>query len=410
MVVQMSSSKENELAKQMSKKLQSEIEKCQTVSDFVNLVFSFKHDSYTIMPIQIKSEIEKLISVLNNQKPKAVMEIGTANGGTLFLLCQAAATSDAKIISLDLLGGEFGGELFPSWKEPFYQNFSKKNQQLSLIRADSHDSKTFKKVKQILGTKKLDFLLIDGDHEYEGVKKDFLMYGKLVSPSGIIAFHDINPGPKEEVGGVPTFWKEIAGKYPSFEIIDDGRSGSYGIGFLIFESLDKPLMRYTKIAKNLFEIQEFRLNNLQRELHKVNLVVQEKDKKLHDHDQMIIEKDKHLQQFKDELHKVNLAVQEKDKELESLDEIPNLQKTIQNKNQILEKKQEYLENKENEIEQKIQSIKQMKVIISELERIKNENQVQLKQYKAEIEAILNSKTWKTLQKYVKVKKFFTGKN
>jgi len=325
-------------------------------------------------------------------------------------LCQAAATSDAKIISLDLPGGEFGGELFPIWKEPFYQNFSKKNQQLSLIRADSHDSKTFKKVKQILGTKKLDFLLIDGDHEYEGVEKDFLMYRKLVSPSGIIAFHDINPGPKEEVGGVPTFWKEIAGKYPSFEIIDDGRSGSYGIGFLIFESLDKPLMRYTKIAKNLFEIQEFRLNNLQRELHKVNLVVQEKDKELHDHDQMIIEKDKHLQQFKDELHKVNLLVQEKDKELESLDEIPNLQKTIQNKNQILEKKQEYLENKENEIEQKIQSIKQMKVIISELERIKNENQVQFKQYKTEIEAILNSKTWKTLQKYVKVKKFFTGKN
>lgn len=342
MVVQMSSSKEIELAKQMAGKLQSESKKCQTVSDFVNLVFSFKYDSHTIMPIQIKSEIEKLISVLNNQKPKAVMEIGTANGGTLFLLCQAAATSDAKIISLDLLGGKFGGELFPIWKEPFYQNFSKKNQQLSLIRADSHDSETFKKVKQILGTKKLDFLLIDGDHEYEGVKKDFLMYRKLVSPSGIIAFHDINPGPKEEVGGIPTFWKEIAGKYPSFEIIDDdGRSGSYGIGFLIFESLDKPLMRYTKIAKNLFEIQEFRLNNLQRELHKVNLVVQEKDK-----------------------------------ELESLlDEIQNLQKTIS-------------------------SIKQMEVI----------NQVQLKQYKTDIEAILNSKTWKTLQKYVKVKKFLTGKN
>jgi len=154
MVVQMTSTKEIELAKELTKKLQLQSKKCITVSDYVNLVFSFKYDNYSIMPIQIKNEIEKLISVLNNQKPKTLMEIGTANGGTLFLLCQAAATNDATILSLDLLGGKFGGELFPSWKEPFYQNFSKKNQQLSLIRADSHDSNTFKKVKQLLDTKK----------------------------------------------------------------------------------------------------------------------------------------------------------------------------------------------------------------------------------------------------------------
>jgi len=59
MVVQVSSSKEIELAKQMAEKLQLEIKKCRTVSDFVNLVFSFKHGNHSIMPIQIKSEIEK---------------------------------------------------------------------------------------------------------------------------------------------------------------------------------------------------------------------------------------------------------------------------------------------------------------------------------------------------------------
>jgi len=33
-----------------------------------------------------------------------------------------------------------------------------------------------KKIKAILRDKKVDFLFIDADHSYEGVKKDFEMY------------------------------------------------------------------------------------------------------------------------------------------------------------------------------------------------------------------------------------------
>jgi predicted O-methyltransferase YrrM len=40
---------------------------------------------------------------------------------------------------------------------------------------------------------KVDFLFIDADHSYEGVKKDFEMYSPLVRKGGIIAFHDIIP-------------------------------------------------------------------------------------------------------------------------------------------------------------------------------------------------------------------------
>jgi hypothetical protein len=37
---------------------------------------------------------------------------------------------------------------------------------------------------------KIDYLHIDGDHSYEGVKKDFELYSNLLSDNGIISIHD----------------------------------------------------------------------------------------------------------------------------------------------------------------------------------------------------------------------------
>ena len=39
---------------------------------------------------------------------------------------------------------------------------------------------------------KLDFIFIDGDHSYEGVKKDFELYSSIMSENGIITIHDID--------------------------------------------------------------------------------------------------------------------------------------------------------------------------------------------------------------------------
>ena len=37
---------------------------------------------------------------------------------------------------------------------------------------------------------KIDYLHIDGDHSYEGVKKDFELYSSIISENGIITIHD----------------------------------------------------------------------------------------------------------------------------------------------------------------------------------------------------------------------------
>ena len=58
-----------------------------------------------------------------------------------------------------------------------------------------------------------DLIFIDGDHSYNGVKKDFELYKDLLSPRGFVVFHDIDPDHifKGDKGGgeVYKFWQDL---------------------------------------------------------------------------------------------------------------------------------------------------------------------------------------------------------
>jgi len=230
------------IARLAGRKLEELAERTFTPRDVVDLAFGFRfrdpiaslvlgRDVYIdIRPVQVYEEILGLVEIVANLKPRRVLEIGTAGGGTLFIWCRLAS-DDATIISVDLPGGPFGGG-YPMWRAVLYRYFRKPQQKLHLIRGDSHDPRTLEKVEKILGGEELDFLFIDGDHTYEGVKRDFEMYSPLVRSGGIVAFHDIVPGPPENVGGVPVFWSEIKHRYRYLEIVRDWRQGGYGIGVL----------------------------------------------------------------------------------------------------------------------------------------------------------------------------------
>jgi predicted O-methyltransferase YrrM len=211
-------------------KLQQERLKINKLEDLVDFVFNFQIDGLNITPSQIKEEILKLLKILEKIKPKTILEIGTANGGTLFLFSQIASP-DAIIISIDLHGGKFGGG-YPIWKVPLYKSFAKDDQKIYLIRADSHDEKTLEKVKNMLGKRKLDFLFIDGDHTYEGVKKDFEMYSKFVKRGGIIALHDIVYHPFDPECQVDKFWRKLKKLHKTKEIISFLNQTWAGIGLV----------------------------------------------------------------------------------------------------------------------------------------------------------------------------------
>jgi len=219
-------------------KIRKEANKCFNIEDYVSLSYDFHlrlklpliRGIFRISPIQINEEIAQLLNLLAELKPKTLLEIGTANGGTLFLFCQVAEP-DATIISVDLPGGPFGGG-YPEWRIPLYKSFTKEKQRLHLIRADSHDPKTLEIIKKILGDSKLDLLFIDGDHTYEGVKRDFEMYSPLVKKGGIIAFHDIVEHPPETGCEVSRFWNEIKHSYNYLEIVKSWNQKWAGIGVI----------------------------------------------------------------------------------------------------------------------------------------------------------------------------------
>ncbi len=199
------------------------------LNDLVDFCFYGVGD--LIMPLQIPEEILGLLRILNERKPRVVIEIGTAMGGTLFLFCRVA-DKDATIISIDLPGGMFGGGYY-WWRIPLYKRFTLPKQKLHLLRADSHSEETLDKVMNILGGKKADFLFIDGDHSYDGVRMDFEMFSPLVKEGGIIAFHDIVVHPAETGCKVSEFWDEIKkSKCAYSEIVGDWNQGMDGIGLL----------------------------------------------------------------------------------------------------------------------------------------------------------------------------------
>ena len=210
--------------------LNKEIKKINTINDIIKFAFSFKYFGFTIRTCQVKYEIIKLLEIIKDLNSKIILEIGTAGGGTLFLFTKIAKP-DTTIISIDLPDGNFGGG-YKKWKIPIYQSFTKRNQKIKLFREDSHNPKTFKIVKNFLDDKMIDFLFIDGDHTYEGIKKDFEMYSVLVKKGGIIALHDIVECLPEVGCEVSKYWNEIKHDYQFLEIIKDINQKWAGIGVL----------------------------------------------------------------------------------------------------------------------------------------------------------------------------------
>ena len=114
-----------------SKVLAQQSRKCRNIGEYIALTcdvfskFPLKYLGWSIKPAQVPQELEELLTKLSNFNVNRMLEVGTFNGGTLYLFTRII-NSNAEIISLDLVGGAFGGG-YEAFKMPFFTNLLSPN-------------------------------------------------------------------------------------------------------------------------------------------------------------------------------------------------------------------------------------------------------------------------------------------
>jgi predicted O-methyltransferase YrrM len=69
------------------------------------------------------------------------------------------------------------------------------------------------------GAGPVDFIFIDGDHSYDGLRGDWEAWSPLVAPGGIVALHDSRPTPDRDIAsaGSVRYTSEVVLRDPSFD-------------------------------------------------------------------------------------------------------------------------------------------------------------------------------------------------
>ena len=125
-----------------------------------------------------------------------IVEIGSFKGKSTCFIAEGIGNKKMQLICIDPwkdnLMQEKGDVIF----NEFTQNTKKYRDKFSILRGFSYEV-----IKEWPIQRKIDFLWIDGDHSYEGVKKDIFNWIPLVKERSFICFHDYRdaPGVKKAV-------------------------------------------------------------------------------------------------------------------------------------------------------------------------------------------------------------------
>ncbi len=209
---------------QSFRKLKQFHSKQRTIEEIVNMSLTFGgHGYFKVRTMQIYSEIVALARAVESLKPRTILEIGTAYGGTLFIWSHLATE---RVISCDIENKGLAALLYKSFPPP------SSGCRVTLLTGDSHTDAMKEQVAMQLNGKRVDFLFIDGDHSESGVAADYHAYKRFVRPGGIIAFHDIIKKQHLSTNQVYYFWQELKKEVQTEEFIHDPNQTGYGIGIV----------------------------------------------------------------------------------------------------------------------------------------------------------------------------------
>lgn len=176
----------------------------------------YRDPNAPVQPQQQRWEFRRLLKFYERLNPKTVLEIGSADGGSLYQFMKHTLPGGL-FITVDSSGYT---EQWQEWAGRFHHA-------LRAVVGDSIVPSTILKVKSMVSS--VDFLMIDAGHNYKHVRRDFLNYGPLVKPGGAIALHDIATISPDY--GVRKFWLELCRHgYVVQALIAE--QGEYGTGIV----------------------------------------------------------------------------------------------------------------------------------------------------------------------------------
>ncbi|MFD1139448.1 class I SAM-dependent methyltransferase [Paenibacillus urinalis] len=320
-------------------------------------------------------------------KPRQVIELGTHYGCSFFAMCQAIKdfNLETEINAVDTWKGDsqagfYGEEVFEIVNRTIDTYFSEISTKLHRMTFDDALSK--------FEDSSFDIIHIDGFHEYNAVKHDFVSYLPKLRENGVMIFHDIaaNTG-----YGSSIFWKEIKEKYHSFEF-----EHSWGLGILfpkgdgIYDSLVKENI-HEKI-QYYYAVSELDINRIRvKDLENLGLeryeVIKNMDQMINERDTIIYSQKTMLEDRLRSMKEMDAMILERDKTItaqdsllqERMNAIHQMEEMIKERDTVISSQQALLEERMNAMHQMEEMIKERDTVINSQSTLLNERMDALNQ-------------------------------
>ena len=173
----------------------------QTTRETGNLGFGFFH-----------------FSLISSQKPKRVLCVGSQQG-FIPAICALACKSNG-IGHVDFIDAGYDQGHSKAWSGIGFWKKVNPSKHFALLGISNWISTyvmTTEEFSKKFLKRNYNYIYIDGDHTYEGVKNDFRLLWPHMKKDGFMSFHDIlNKGyfRKKYEFGVWKFWQELEKSYP----------------------------------------------------------------------------------------------------------------------------------------------------------------------------------------------------
>jgi O-antigen biosynthesis protein len=181
------------------------------------------HPQRIVPPYPWVGHIPFAMWLIEQFRPKVVVELGVHTGNSFFAMCESAlkCNYNVQLHALDTWLGEKHAGIYD---ESVWIDVSTYTQQNYPTIAKLHRGYFDDSVTKF-ENQSIDLLHIDGLHTYEAVKHDFETWFPKLSHRAIVLFHDTQV--KADDFGVYQFWDEVRKRYPNFEF-----THSHGLGVL----------------------------------------------------------------------------------------------------------------------------------------------------------------------------------